>query len=114
MGMIWRENVRKLMKHYNMKPTNLAHLTGRSSSTLQHNFGPNARGFASQQTVRSIEKAFRVPIGGLSHPDFNPLTIVDIAEPSELAQQGHAEQLATLTLPIPPDKLERILRILNE
>lgn len=112
MGDIWRINVQALLKHYNMKASSMAALTGRSASTLQHNFGPAARGSPSLATVHKIERAFHLTQNALSHPNFNPVT-ADSIEPTALAMEG-TKQLATLSIPIPDDKLERILRILNE
>ena len=108
----WRKNGRALFDYYRMNLTEVAILMGKNPSTVQGNFGGSdnsGKSFPSGRTVEAVEKLFQLRQGALSKENFNP-HVVDSTEP----KPPGPDQLATLTLPIPANKLERILRILNE
>ena len=113
-ALLWRENVRKLCGHYNMPISQLAPIVGRGVSTMQNVYGGTGttkkQGYATPEHIAKIEKAFRLPTGSLTKPNFNPVTV-----PSELPDPNpHPPQMATLSIPIPQEKMERIMRILEE
>ena len=106
---VWRENVLKLMYFYQLSSTDLADLTGRSQSTIQSNFGgKKMTAPSSKNTMDSIERAFKLGKGALSRPNWNPGSEEHMQHP----KSAPPEQLATLNLPIPAHKLERIMRVL--
>lgn len=109
LALVWRENVIRLMEHFNLSNMDMCNLTGRSTSTIQSNFGGKVMGApSSKQTMVAIERAFKLNQGSLSKPGWSPAS-----EPlMEHPEKAPAEQLATLNLPIPAHKLERIMRIL--
>lgn len=109
LALLWRENVLKLMDHFNMKATDLGRFTNRSESTLQSCFGGKTmKAQASRETIAQLERGMNLNAGSLSSPHFNPATATsDLVKPE-------TAQLASINIPIPSDKLERIMRILLE
>ena len=106
---IWRENVMKLMEFYQLSLSDLCDITGKSSSTMQSNFGGTKLvGAPARSTITTIERAFRLNQGTLGKVNWNPNSEADMVN----AKAVPTEQLATLNLPIPAHKLERIMRIL--
>ena len=106
---IWRDNVMKLMDFYQLSIADMCDVTGKSSSTIQSNFGGTKLvGTPSKSTITTIERAFALNVGTLGRPNFNPNNEEDMINP----KAAPVEQLATLNLPIPAHKLERIMRIL--
>ena len=114
LGLLWRDNVIQLLDYERMKRTELGRLIGKSDSTMQGNFGgTKLDNLPQNKTIKAIERAFGFSSGALSKPDFNP-AFVEHQTPSEAAREGQAEPMAMLSIPVSPDKLERIMRILNE
>lgn len=109
LALIWRENVRKLMHKYNLNLTQLAVMTGKSSTTMQANFGGTSlKQNPHQSTMIALEKEFMMLPGSLSRSEFEPPQERPLVQPIAVA----AEPTAMLSLPVSEDKLERILRIL--
>lgn len=115
LGLIWRKNVNGLLDYHRMTRADLSRLIGKSASTMQANFGgtEETEHLPSMQTVNQIERSFKLPQGSLSKEGFSP-SVTESQTPSEAAMAGQAEPQASINIPIPPDKLTRILRILNE
>ena len=115
LGLVWRANVRMLLNYQHMSQAELGRLLGKSSSTMQGNFGNTGRldQLPSLKTIQAIERSFKLGKGALSKPTFDP-NDEPHQTPSEAAMEGLPEPQASINIPIPPDKLERILRILNE
>ena len=111
-ALVWRENVVKLMDHCGMKATDLSRYCERSQSTLQSCFGGNSmKAAASVDTIRQIERGFGLTQGDLNNPRFDPAA--KDAKPLA-ATAAPPAQLATLSIPIPADKLEQIMKILQD
>lgn len=115
LGLLWRENVQKLLIDQHMNQAQLGRLIGMSSSTMQGNFGSTGRAdqIPSLKTIKTIERVFKIRAGDLSKPNYSPSDSEHVT-PSEAAMAGQPEPQASINIPISPDKLERILRILNE
>ena len=113
LGLLWRKNVLMLLAHCNMKASDLSKFTNRSESTLQACFGGTGKtikSLSSVSTITQIETGFNLKSGALSSPNFNPVTESIKVEPP----LTHPEQLASINIPIPADKLQQIMRILLE
>ena len=115
MALIWRVNVIALLDYHRVSKTALGRLIGKNESTIQKNFtgGTNMKHLPSRDTTQLVEKAFKVKKGALSKSTYKPYD-TDSELPTKAALAGQAEPQASINIPIPPDKLERILRILNE
>jgi len=109
----WRTNVSALLEHFRLNKSQMARMIGKSSSTIQANFGgtPTDRNYPSGQTIALIENAFGLKKGVLSNEGFDPVKDAGLEPP---VIQEPPRQLATINIPISDDKLARIMRILNE
>lgn len=111
LALLWRENVRKMMDHCDMKASDLTRYTTRSVSTLQSCFGgTTVKAMSSTDTIAQLETGFGLNQGAFSSPNFNPAAAAITPPPAS----APAEQLATLNIPIPAHKLRAIMRILND
>ena len=110
LAILWRENVRKLLDHCDMKASDLADFCDRSQSTLQSCFGGTTiKAMSSAGTIAQLETGFNLNIGALSSPRFNPAKSGVKAPSAE-----PVAPLASINIPIPAHKLAQIMRILAD
>ena len=70
LALVQRENVQRLLKFHDMKPTDLANLTDLSRQTLQNNFGgKKMKGSPSIKTMTKIALVFDLDVSLLDKPN---------------------------------------------
>ena len=91
LALVQRENVIRLMKFHDLKPTELGRLTGLSGQTMQNNFGGKTmKGAPSIKTMTKIAKAFDLD-----------LSLLDKANSSILNARKQLRKEDTLPTPKP-------------
>ena len=88
-------------------------MIGKSDSTIQANFGGTVseKNLPSSATIADVERVFGLKKTSLSREGFDP--VLDGGEPQEIPGK-ETKPFATLSIPVPEDKLARIMRIINE
>lgn len=109
-ALIWRDNVMKIMEHYQLSVKDMVNITDKSDGIIRANFAGNImKGEPSLTTVTIIENKFRLSKGCLGKRSFKLSDEPDMVNP----KSQPPPQQAMLMLPISASKLEMIMRIIN-